>query len=1342
MSSRLATFKEYVKSISIVSPGGGYSETPTVIIPPPDGTGTLVNATATATLAGGQITNVTMVETGNGYVTAPVPYVVGYVTQFTVTTPANPEIDAGTYTDIPVTTDSVDGVGLSVTVVVDSLGAATISVFNNGNALYKQGDRINIQPIDMGGMEGDPEISAIVTQINNGAGCILSAEIDKVYQGDVYVQPKISALVPNQLPEVFQEDYPLFQTFIAKYYEFLEKTNETDSTKHGPLKVIQDFLSKLDVDFNDDGSPATDDNFLVEFFKDYAKDFPLNQSAKLTRVLKDINSFYTAKGSPKAIEYLFKVLYNEKVNLKNSGQFVLRPSSNTWNQDYVVKVYSTGNYDPSDLQGARIDLHYAVSEGAATNYYIKTTTCQKSKKIAYTNPQVWELTLDLPASFQLVGPGVGQAGYDEQLHAYVGGNISSIIGYDPTGAPLPSSGFANPTSTVVDGTYIVTESDYQAYMDVPYKNNTVYNIGDFVKANNNIYVSINEGTSDSSGSGPTHESGVALDGTAKFRFVSFESHKTTTSSGAAFEIVITGNAVTSVTRLGKVLSVTNVGAADPLRTEGIYTVSTFTSSGNGTGARFRVSVDSAGGITSITPVANFEGSNFRIGETVTVPDSELGSGGAADLTFDIADIICGENYCPAEIFEVPSTFFGGTGTPSVFFKVDTIVKGKIADILIVDGGSGFSANPAVTIVPDPSDTITTPAVLDTRLSDGTISNVLFVSNQQGLGYNNRPDLKINVSSVLTYITLEGQDGFFNVQAYPTRVLKSAKFNSIFENSSITDGGFRKNDVFKISESGDILGVYALDYFAEDYTLTGIANNGYIKITKVGDDGYPTAFDIIAVGNGYIRADFQFNITSATGQVCVVDLKTGYNAVLAGVFKDAGSFVSDANRLFDNRIYQNFSYEIETERPQTEWNDYVKRAAHPIGFGVFGNLQIRQSVDISSTFAVETDVYMFFKYPDIEEILVDEEVAKFFHKSDSMLDSVFPGDGFASRANAGSVVNKMDVQKVNTDTVGVQSEFGPYTFQGSEVENYYATSDGSTTGDPYFFQYPDPEDDFVERFSTGDYFLEDYVLLGNPYKDITMLFDSTNVGGYATDYFLEDYVTILNADPERGTALTFVDDVITSLQTQITIAGGDSVEFSETIVLSFIFFRTPSDSVELDDTSILFERGRLVEDSVSMEDDAVELTKEKLQESRVVAVHDFAVDLFSKVLSDTFDVDDAASFDVTTTAGDSTRVLQTVSIEPGRIFADAFTASDDIDKFDIGVVPSDTMDMNDALDKLDVGSVLADTSDIQDAVDLRDIGSSSTDTFDVADAGNLISQSFTVDLSYFAEDYVADTVVNF
>ena len=81
-----------------------------------------------------------------------------------------------------------------------------------------------------------------------------------------------------------------------------------------PLKVLQDFLSKLDVDFNDDGSINTDDNFLIEFFRDYAKDLPQTQNAKLSRVIKDINNFYTAKGSPLLLN-IFSKFYTMKMSL-------------------------------------------------------------------------------------------------------------------------------------------------------------------------------------------------------------------------------------------------------------------------------------------------------------------------------------------------------------------------------------------------------------------------------------------------------------------------------------------------------------------------------------------------------------------------------------------------------------------------------------------------------------------------------------------------------------------------------------------------------------------------------------------------------------------------------------------------------------------------------------------------------------------------------------------------------------------------------------------------------------------------------------------------------------------
>jgi len=890
------------------------------------------------------------------------------------------------------------------------------------------------------------------------------------------------------------------------------------------------------------------------------------------------------------------------------------------------------------------------------------------------------LVLDLPPSFTLVGPGVGQDGYDDQLFAYVSGNIGTITGTGTGGA------FENPNSSVVDGTYTITDSDYTSYLDVEYQNNVEYTKGTYVKANGRLYVTVNDGTTDSSGAGPTHESGEALDGTSKMRFISFDEHKMSSSSGAEFEIVIQGNAIDSIT-------------------------------------------------------INDTGSDYILGE----------------------------------FFEVPTTVFGGSGTPPVKFKVDTITSGKIDHVLITDGGSGFSANPAVTIVPDESDTILSEASISTRITDGVITSTAFIANARGIGYNNPPALKVNVSNILTFLTLEGETVS---KAFPVRVLNGATFKTISPSSSTTDGGFNIGDTFKVSETGSTLGQYAIDYFLEDYAITGVTNNGYVKVTALSDNGYPSEFEVVAVGAGYYRADFTFDITSDIDETCTIDITTGYNAILAGVFKDAGSFLSDANKVFDNRIYQHFSYEIESERPQSDWNDYVKRAAHPIGFGVFGNLQIRQDVDMSSNFLVETDVYMFFKYPDIEEMFMSDTNRKDVHKA-GITDSVFPGEGLSNRTNIGVVVNKFDVGLGKTDTFELSDEFGPYTLQGTEIQNIYATSDGSLSGDPYFFVHSDEEDDYVERFSNGDYFLEDYVEQGNPFKDITMLFDSTTSGGYATDYFLEDYTVTIDADPQRGSALAYIDDVVSSLNVEIEIAGGvspvdslyatsdgtltgspyffvhadpdddyvrravpsgDEVTWSDSLVLSFVFFRTPSDSVDFDDTSILFERGRLVDDSISMEDDAVEFFKGQLQENRVAVLQDLSIESFGKVLADTSDVDDSVSLDVTTTAADTMNIQDIASIETQPVTTDTFSMDDAVDKFDIGVGPSDTPTLDDSV-VFEVVSSPADTPAINDSTEF-DVTTTDSDTFEIGESGNIISQSYTVDLTYFAEDYVADTVINF
>jgi hypothetical protein len=91
------------------------------------------------------------------------------------------------------------------------------------------------------------------------------------------------------------------------------------------------------------------------------------------------------------------------------------------------------------------------------------------------------------------------------------------------------------------------------------------------------------------------------------------------------------------TPAGGILTVDTIGAADALRTAGTYTItaSDYITDAAGTGATFSVVVNGSGAATVTVTGA---GSGFVVDETITIDDADLGNGGAADLTFDVATV--------------------------------------------------------------------------------------------------------------------------------------------------------------------------------------------------------------------------------------------------------------------------------------------------------------------------------------------------------------------------------------------------------------------------------------------------------------------------------------------------------------------------------------------------------------------------------------------------------------------------------------------------------------------------------------------------------------------------------
>jgi len=148
-------------------------------------------------------------------------------------------------------------------------------------------------------------------------------------------RPKISSVLPSQVPEFVREDYGTFIEFIKAYYEFLD------------LNYDSQFTTLRDLD-------NTLDSFIEYFKNEVAHNIPytvVNERFLLSK-MKDQ---YLAKGSEASFKLLFKILFNKDVVVDYPSKQILRASDGKWNQDVSIFVYvNAGN--PDDVVGKIVDV--------------------------------------------------------------------------------------------------------------------------------------------------------------------------------------------------------------------------------------------------------------------------------------------------------------------------------------------------------------------------------------------------------------------------------------------------------------------------------------------------------------------------------------------------------------------------------------------------------------------------------------------------------------------------------------------------------------------------------------------------------------------------------------------------------------------------------------------------------------------------------------------------------------------------------------------------------------------------------------------------------------------------
>jgi len=270
----------------------------------------------------------------------------------------------------------------------------------------------------------------------NGSGAAATANmvyIDNEYNG---FKQSLSHLIANQLPDFVRTEYPVFITFLEKYYEFLDEENQ-----------VNNFLLNYEKNFDIN---RTLDTFIPKFKNQYAQNFPLGAQIDDRRLIKFIKQFYEAKGSEKAIELLFRILYNERTEIFYPSEQILRASDGIWIEDVTLKlaVDSAITANPFDLSSKSVRITYYENISSVTYERTVETNINNVTKFAYVFPAVYELVTSLPKNARILVPGAGAVA----SALVAGGQVKAVVGNDYT--EFDSS------TDVNDSTNVITISDH------------------------------------------------------------------------------------------------------------------------------------------------------------------------------------------------------------------------------------------------------------------------------------------------------------------------------------------------------------------------------------------------------------------------------------------------------------------------------------------------------------------------------------------------------------------------------------------------------------------------------------------------------------------------------------------------------------------------------------------------------------------------------------------------------------------------------------------------------------------------------------------------------------------
>ena len=681
-------------------------------------------------------------------------------------------------------------------------------------------------------------------------------------------------------------------------------TAKVSKYRANPVENIQQLLNYSDPDH-------TISDFLSQMKEEFLNTIPTDtdDSVSVRKLIKNIKSLYRAKGTAKAHQAFFRILFNEPSQIYTPTDDMLRVSDGSWNKQTFIRCTQTALqsvYDPIFLTGQKITQANDPS----------STTINEATAIVETILKF-------------------QEGSTEIIEVVV--NLETTSGTFVSGATVTGISSADPDITIG-----LTVAESLATAVITNNGNTL-TVGDEATLSGGAGSGARIQVEDISGAGVSEVIVNAVG--ANY----LEGDTLTFSSGTAEAVV----------------SIVNGGFAPESGSTDIHVeLESGTISGSGSGdLLLEEAVDNGRGGKFLDSTSIVDNLRIRIdleNESGAMLSEEVTDSGAETI------YIVNQNSEPDRPYnmEADDHIVLEDKTAESGYEGNKIVQengsgsGDITDVRMIASGSGYTSLPTATLpagrrfigLEDQTQLVLRRAVIRLENEEGQIEF------EQGTGniLDEQESLVTTVGDSAGVGRIEYEDG--------GRILNESTFAVL----AVTGA--------TVIPFGDDIG---------RATSLTIIEHG-INYTSAPTLAFPK-YAVLKTVSGTISADetFSSNISGATGTVVdytapllkytatTSELEVGDTVTTSGSqtaivakadsltgtatigtqITTAGKYINQdghlsegSKKIQDSLYYQDYSYVIRVSESINKWRDSIKRAVHPSGFYVTGEVNIQSRID--------------------------------------------------------------------------------------------------------------------------------------------------------------------------------------------------------------------------------------------------------------------------------------------------------------------------------------------------------------------------------------------------------------